>query len=298
SESVPVPSKNYNLNKEVTDAMKVAHDVAYKYVEKELDIWTDEMMSRVDEDFLDDYFSFMEVKKRELLSVYNTVVNFINKNAETPEEAAIRELEEEIERKVIKPEISQARINNITSKAINLYAETLDEQLIRVQENYNIPVIEWNKYISDITGLTLDMENRNYPIAFKTAVVSGSVLTAYAASPVIKNVAVKVSTKIAEKSALKVGTKVAQKTTEKALLKGSKGLAKGIPYIGWAVTAGICIWDIIDYSKTSAEGKTLLKKNLAEYFREIKTELLCSTEHSIMGSITQWENSVKAKLTR
>ena len=142
------------------------------------------------------------------------------------------------------------------------------------------------------------MENRNYPIAFKTAVVSGSVLTAYAASPVIKNVAVKVSTKIAEKSALKVGTKVAQKTTEKALLKGSKGLAKGIPYIGWAVTAGICIWDIIDYSKTSAEGKTLLKKNLAEYFREIKTELLCSTEHSIMGSITQWENSVKAKLTR
>ena len=142
------------------------------------------------------------------------------------------------------------------------------------------------------------MENRNYPIAFKTAVVSGSVLTAYAASPVIKNVAVKVSTKIAEKSALKVGTKVAQKTTEKALLKGSKGLAKGIPYIGWAVTAGICIWDIIDYSKTSAEGKTLLKKNLAEYFREIKTELLCSTEHSIMDSITQWENSVKAKLTR
>ena len=100
--------------------------------------------------------------------------------------------------------------------------------------------------------------------------------------PLINMGSTTVEVLVKEGDSVKVGTKVAQKTTEKALLKGSKGLAKGIPYIGWAVTAGICIWDIIDYSKTSAEGKTLLKKNLAEYFREIKTELLCSTEHSII----------------
>lgn len=71
---------------------------------------------------------------------------------------------------------------------------------------------------------------------------------------------------------------------------------KAIPYIGWGITAAICIWDIADYINTASEGKELLKQSLAQYFREVKTELLCSTDQSIMGSIINWENDVKTNI--
>lgn len=300
TKAIPVTAINYNLDKEVLNAMQIAQEATYNYVSTELDIWINEMLSRVDEDFLDEYFSFMQVKKREILSVYNTIVHFFYKNAESAEEAAIRELEEEIARKVIKPEIAQMRISNITSNAINVYATTLDEQLIHVQETYNVPVVEWNKYISHICGLTLDIQNKSYPVTFKTLVVSGTALAGFVATPIIKNVATKVSAKIAEKTALKLGTKAigttAVKATSKAVGKGAGSVAKAIPYVGWGITAAICVWDIIDYANTTKEGKIQLKQNLTEYFQEVKTELLSSTDQSIMGSITHWENTVKAKI--
>ena len=71
---------------------------------------------------------------------------------------------------------------------------------------------------------------------------------------------------------------------------------KAIPYIGWGITAAICIWDIVDYANTASEGKELLKQSLAQYFKEVKTELLCSTDQSIMGSIINWENDVKTNI--
>lgn len=139
-----------------------------------------------------------------------------------------------------------------------------------------------------------------YPVTFKTLVVSGTDLTGFIAAPVIKNIATKVSAKIAEKTALKLGTKAigttAVKATSKAVGKGAGSVAKAIPYVGWGITAAICVWDIIDYANTTKEGKILLKQNLTEYFQEVKTELLSSTDQSIMGSITHWENTVKAKI--
>lgn len=297
----PVVSVTYdNLTPEILNALEVAHKAAYDHVETSLDIWIEGMLTRVDDNFLDEYFSFMQMKKRELQSLWKTVVHFFYGNAETAEEAAIRELEEEIERKVIRPEISQKRIENITDEAISIYASTLDEEFLKIQTTYNIPTLEWNKYISDICGLTLDIKTKNYPIALKAAVVTSGAAITYAVTPVLKNVAIKVSKKISEKVALKTGAKVAEKAatkvTTKAVAKGAGKLGKAIPIIGWGVTAATCIWDVVDYVNTSSEGKVLLKQNLTDYFQEIKTELLCSTDQSIMGTIINWENGVKTNI--
>lgn len=165
-----------------------------------------------------------------------------------------------------------------------------------------INIYQWNKYISGLCGLTLDTNQKSYPIAFKTAVVSGTAMTGMMIAPAIKNVATKVSSRIAEKTAAKAGTKAAEKVAvkagSKAAAKGAGTVAKAIPYIGWGITAVICIWDIVDYSKSASEGKKLLRTSLEEYFGEIKTELLGNNETSIMGSITLWENSLKAKIAR
>jgi hypothetical protein len=296
STSVPVFLNTKDVGPSVLEAMDVAREASYKYVEAELDIWIEEMLSRADKEFLDDYFSFMQVKRRELLGAYNSVVHFIFKDADTAEEAALKELEEEISRKVIIPTIAQSRIKNITDEAINLYATTLGKELDKVKTKYKISDMKWNEYISDLCGLTLSVESKSYPVAFKTAVVSGVTLSGYLAYPTIKKVVNTVSTKLVEKTAAKAGTAAIEGAAVKAVGKGAGKFAKSIPYVGMGVTAAICIWDIIDYSNSSAEGKALLKQNLSEYFHEVKKELLGSTEQSIMGTITKWENKIQTKI--
>lgn len=287
-----VPIKNYELNQEILEAMNISHKAAYNYASKELDKWIAEMLSRADADFMDDYFGFMQTKRREAISLYKSVVHYIDKSKETAEEAAIRELEDELSRKVIKPEISQARINNITKGAIDVYMCALDNELLKIQKSFNCPTPDWNEYISSICNLTLDIEQKKYPIAFKSVIMSSAGLTGYAIYPIVKKTATKVSTKLASKTATKAvattGSAVTAKTTSKAL--------KAIPYVGWGITAAIGIWDIMDYAKTSSEGQILLKNSLTEYFNEVKIELLSNSENGIMGCITQWENKIKENL--
>lgn len=292
--SQPVMPDYKDLDEEIISAMKVAYNSAQDYASAELDIWINEMMARADEDFLDDYFSFMQTKRRELTSLYNSIAHRISKNALSAEEVALKKLEDEIERKVIKPEISQARIENITKEAIDVYLTVLDIELEKIRKINKYPVGDWNKYVADLCGLTLDVDAKKYPIALKSVVVSTIGLTgftAYKVVPMVKDVAVKVSAKIAGKTAssvAKTGTAVAAKTAGKA--------AKAIPVVGWGITAAICIWDVVDYSKSAREGKAMLRKNLDEYFREVKKRLLGNSEDSIMGSIRIWEKSMKKNM--
>lgn len=298
SEKKAVAKMVYPLNSEITGAMDKANNAAHAYVAGELDKWIDELMVRVDSDFLDNYFSFMQIKRREMLSVFNSVRHFFNRNAESAEDAAIRELEENLRKYVIKPELSQAKIDNITNQAIVLYMETFDNELARLQESYKIPTPDWNRYIADLCGLTIDVNQKAYPIKFKIAVASGAALSGIALAPVIKKVIAKVSSKIVAKAGAKTAGKFAAKTGTKIAGKGAGTAAKAIPFIGLGVTAAICVWDIVDYAKTSSEGKRLLRQSLNDYFHEVKNEMLAGNENSIMGSLTAWENSFKEKIAR
>ena len=77
--SQPVIVEDRELDREVKGAMGIAREAAYEYASTELDTWINEMMARADEDFLDDYFSFMQTKRRELTSLYNTERDNFNK---------------------------------------------------------------------------------------------------------------------------------------------------------------------------------------------------------------------------
>ena len=306
-EKTSVPKKvevpiDYNLEKDISAALDKAHSEAYQFASDEVDKWIKEILARADDDFLNDYFNFINVKKRELSSLYYSVAHFFVEDSPTPEAAALEDLEEEVCRRVIKPEVSQARIKNITDQTIEVYLNVLDSELAKLQEAHEIPTPEWNRYISHICGITLSAENKEYPIAFKTMVVSGVALTGIAVTPIVSNIARKVSIRIVEKNAVKAGIKIVEKTaiktSTKAIGKGAGTFAKAIPYIGWGITAAICIWDIADYSKTAREGKQFIRTSLEEYLEEVKEELLGLSEDSIMGSIQAWENNLKRNIAQ
>ena len=297
------PSVVYPSAMEIETAMKTARSAAYRYASKEIDSWIDELMYRVDNAFLGDYFSFVQVKKREITSLFYSIRHFFDSDSETAEEIITRELEKKLSDIVIKPEQSQFRINEITKGAVGVYMETFGSELARLQIEYKIPVPEWNKYISDICGLTLDVNQKAYPVKLKMAVVSGTALSLVSVAPVVKKIASTASKKMAARAGAKAGAKIVGKVAAKAGVQAAgRGAAAAasaaIPYVGLGITAAICLWDIIDFANTSAEGKRMLRASLVEYFAEIKTEMLGSGDASIMGSLDVWENNVKEKIKK
>ena len=201
---------------EIETAMMTAHAAAYRYASKEIDSWIDELMYRVDNAFLCDYFSFVQVKKREITSLFYSIRHFFSSDSETAEKIITRELERKLSDIVIKPEQSQLRINEITKGAVGVYMETFGSELARLQIEYKIPAPEWNKYISDICGLTLDVNQKAYPVKFKMAVVSGTALSLVSVAPVVKKIASTASKKMAARAGAKAGAKIVGKVAAKA----------------------------------------------------------------------------------
>ena len=289
-----VVKERIDLTPEIEASLENARAVALDKASKEIDVWIGEMMNRVDNNFLDDYFSFISVKSREIKSVFYSAKSALFSGPKAGEALAM-ELEDEVSRKVILPEIAQKRIENITNETVDLYYSTLDKELSKIQAKYKIPTPDWNEYISHIAGLTMAIDQKQTPIALKTAIASGVVLTGLVAAPIIKKIATRTSEKIVAKTASKAVAKATAKTVAKGAGKGAATVAKALPVIGWGVTAAVLVWDIADYVNTSKEGKIQLRQNFKEYFAEIKRELLGSSTDSIMGSVTDLENNMKKR---
>lgn len=306
TESTSITSWNYNLDKEILEACDKAHAEAELYVSTELDKWIDEVMLRVDERFLDDYFSFINVKCREVRYAFTFVANFLHFPAPSAEENLTKELETKIDSMVIQSEVSEARIKNIVDEATVIYFSRLDKEFAKIQIAHKIPVAAWNEYVSQLCGMTMNVENAAInesvtPVSIKVLALSSGTAVALSAKPAInfgKTVAKKVSTKIAERT----GKNVVEKTGEKLLVStgaktGGKTASRMIPYIGWGITIGTCVWDIIDYKISAEKGKKMLRENIQNYLCEIKRELMGSSSDSIMTSLVLWENDVKKTIS-
>ena len=298
SAAANVPVVNYDLGPEILDALEVAYAQAESYADGELDGWIAEVMGRVDNGYLDDYFGYLNTRFRELRGIGYWARNKLGLSQETADELLTRELEDMVSKKVICPEISQKRIENITNEAIDIYLSCLDKELQRIQQEHKIPTPAWNEYIADICGMTRDMNTQSHPLSVKIAVSSGLVI-AIAASPALFKIAQTISARIAKRAGLKVvekaGTKIVVKTIAKT---GGKTLLKSVPIIGWGITAATLGFDIADHNITSAKNKAMLRENSQTYLDEVKRELLGCTEGSIMGSITDWENNIKGKIAK
>ncbi|MCR5620852.1 MAG: hypothetical protein K6G18_03255 [Treponema sp.] len=291
TEETSIAAINYNLGAEINQALDEAHKEAEAYADGELDIWIGEVLARMDREFMDDYFDVLNTYGREAKAILLWLPGELGLS-ESPETVMTRELEEMVSKKIIRPEVSQSHIKNITDAAINVYTSCLDEELQKIQQAHRIPTPDWNRYICEITGMTMDVESRTYPVSTKAFLVSGGAI-AIASAPALVNVAKSVLSKIAEKT----GIKLVEKAGAKAAIKtGGKTVAKAIPIIGWGVTAAIVIWDIADHKGSADKAKAMLKENMRDYMAEVKREMLGSTANSIMGALTDWENKVKRSI--
>ncbi|MCR5620853.1 MAG: hypothetical protein K6G18_03260 [Treponema sp.] len=285
----------YEIGQEIMEAMSKARAAAESYADAELDGWVDDVMERVDGGFLDEYFGFWNTKGRELKALGRTVGHFFDRSSETAEEKLSRELSQEISDRIIRPDDAEARIKDVMDGSVVTYLSCLDRDLLDIREKYRVPTPDWNDYICSICNMTMDVDAKLNPIALKAAMLSGCV--AMFASPVIVHaIFTKVAAKAGGAALSQLGVQFAAGAAAGTGAAAGVTASQAVPFVGLAVLAAVCIWDVVDYKVNAEKGRTMLRENILDYLLEVKRALVWGSEESIMSSIYEWESEVRQRI--
>ena len=289
---VSPPHDFSKVNQDIKNAIQTAHTTAETFASKELDKWETEVIARVDNSFLDWYFDYFNQKKMEFTVPFNFVKSAVlNRFDMTAASRAVSEkLTEDFQRefanRVLLPKNAQMRFQLITQDTANLYIAEVSKNVKVVQNNYNIPQVQWEKYLNDIATTISDKGNVSN-LSLKLLVGGSGYLLA---KPLILGVAAKVGSKVTAKAASKAAAKVATKTG------GTVASQLGVSLIDPIVGIGIIIWDLWDYNHTVTVERPILREHIVEYLKDVKKSLLTNPESGIMAAIYQLESGILKSL--
>lgn len=285
----------------VNEAMKLSLDHAYKnaedYASKELDVWVDELMGRVDASFLDWYFGYFNQKQIEYKSLFvqlsSGATRLLNPNNPTPAQKVVEviteDFQKEFAKRVLIPQTSQLRLERITQQTVKHYLDDLKGNINSIPVRYNLPQADWERYLNEIAITINDTEGKISNLSLKVLAGGGSYL---ALKPLVAPLVLKVGSKVVTKLASKAGAKVATKTG--ASLAGNLGAA----VLDSTVGVGIILWDVWDTNHTAYVEKPILHDNLAAYLQEVKFSLLNNRENGIMTVIDQIQSKIVPSLNK
>ncbi|MEO8894159.1 MAG: hypothetical protein ABI417_21955 [Coleofasciculaceae cyanobacterium] len=295
---VVIVEKRVDLSK-LNEDMKLTLDDAYKsseeYASKELDLWVNDLMGRVDSNFLDWYFGYFNQKQIEYKSIFvqlsSGVTRLLNSNNPTPAEKVAEALTEDFQtefaKRVIIPQTSQLKLERITQQTVKLYLDDLKENINNIPIRYSLSKADWDRYLNDIAITINDTEGKISNLSLKVLAGGGGYL---ALKPLVAPLVLKVGSKVVTKLASKTGAKVATKTG--AVLAGKLGAA----VLDCTVGVGIILWDVWDNNHTAFVEKQILRDNIANYLQEVKFSLLNNRENGIMTVIDQIQSKIVPKL--
>jgi hypothetical protein len=290
---VSPPHDFSKVNQDVKNAIQTARTTAETYASQELDKWETEVIARVDNNFLDWYFDYFNQKKMEFSVPFNfvksAVLNRFDMNAasQAVSEKLTEDFQREFANRVLVPRNAQMRFQLITQDTANLYIAEVSKNVKVVQNNYNIPQAQWDKYLNDIATTISDKGNVSN-LSLKVLVGGSGYLVA---KPLILGMATKIGSKVTAKVASKAAAKMATKTG------GTVASQLGVGLIDPIVGVGIIIWDLWDYDRTVKVERPILREHLVAYLKDVKKSLLTNPETGIMAAIYQLESGILKSLS-
>lgn len=293
------------VDREIARAVESARQRADAYAEGEVAVWMDELGQRIDDDFLNWYFSYWQQQWLGLkamgywLADRQAVERVIGEQPSVFERIT-EEIQEEFSQRVLRPRVAQLRMERIADATVRLFVDELGRLLAAIPEKYTIPRADWHRYLEDIALITEEAEgNREVSLTLKTVAVSGAAgtgLAAAKASQLLKPLTAKIGTKMSTKAAAKgAGTAAAQLAAKTGAKVGAKFGGK---FAGAIVGVGVIIWDVWDHRQTREVEKPLLRDNLLEYLDELQYTLLREPETGLMTIIHRLEENMAASLDR
>jgi len=297
----PIPW--HEVDQEIVAVLQAAHHVAESHAQTRLDEWTAELQQRIDDDFLNWYFSYwqqqwMGLKAMGYWLADRAIVEKVIGEQASMSERMTQEIQEEFSKRVLRPQIAQLQIERIADATVQIYIKEVNKNLVGIPEKYNIPQADWERHLDNIALLTADIEgNREISLTLKAVTVSGVAGGSIAAvkvvnmlKPRIARIGTRMTTKAATKGAGKAAAKVASKTGAKV------GAKVGGKFLGAIIGVGVLIWDVWDHQHTKKVERPILRENLADYLSELEHSLLYEPETGLMTVVGQLEATIVSSL--
>ncbi len=285
------------VDAEMKIAMTVARNEARRYAEMELAKWQSKIMSKADSDFIDWYFSYYNVKRRECEGLARDIKHVFNKQTRTSTEWQRDELEKAVRNKLIDPEQTQQEFQRIAQKTMNIYNRSMTNSMCEIQSKYPMEMEDWENYVSKLTDVIVDTG---------TSVTKGYAKANFAgisvATIIVCDAGFKCFSLLGRNIAGvfgKAGTNIAVRNGSRLVAVGAGGTAAkaGGAVAGTvacaAVTAGMIVWDVIDYNISSKKDKPILRQNINEYIVELCNFLLDDDEYGIFTEINRMHNAMR-----
>lgn len=279
-----------DIEQAIATAIIDSRTQAESFASESLDEWVDQLMLRVDNNFLNWYFDYFNQKKMEFSTPFvwlsSAAVNRINKTNPPPSQVVAEKLTEnfqtEFAKRVLRPKIAQLELERITRNTINLYISELANNISNIQSNYKIPQGQWERYLSDVAITISDTEGNISNISLKLLAGGSTILLAKTMIPLVTNIGSKVAVSFAGKATAKMAAKTGSVVAGKL----------GVQLIDPIVAVGIIIWDVWDYKHTVKIERPVLREAILDYLSEVKASLLDNHENSIMAAIYQLEEGI------
>jgi hypothetical protein len=291
-----VQTVDWKLVKEtVHKELQKARYSAENYASKELDMWVYDLIQRVDSNFLDWYFGYFNQKKIEYKAFWTEITsnmgNWLNPNNQTSQEQIAEMITEDFQtefaKRVLRPQISQIRLERITTQTVKHYFHEVDLSVSQIPKYQRISQADWKQYLEDLSVDIVDIEGNTSTLSGKAILTGGAYL---AFKPLIIRMLPNIGSKVVLKLAGKAGAKIATKTG------GILASKAGSVFLDSTVAAGILLWDIWDINHTASIEKPILRDNLIEYLREVKESLLNNPDNGIMTVVDKIQQTIDQSL--
>lgn len=275
----------------IRDSLKLAHENTNQYANEQLQVWVDDLATRIDPSFLDWYFGYFNQKSIEYKGFFTAIkggtlklLKFSNKDVnEQIAEEITADFQTEFAKRVLRPQIAQLQIERITNQIVRYYLDEVKNNVNNIAIKYKIPQTDWNNYLNNIAVSIYDTEGNISNTPFKVFAGAGGYV---AVKPLIVKLVPTVSSKVVAKLAGKAGAKVATKTG--GVLAGKIGGT----FLDASVGVGIILWDVWDINHTAEIERPILKANLIDYLEEVKDSLLNNPQTGMMNIVDQIQTTI------
>jgi hypothetical protein len=298
-QSVVRPVDLSRLTPEIRRAVERARAEAVQYARQELEAVHSEIMHKVDTDLLDWYFAYGTQQRLALTYAVNSGTTwiaglFVNVDPAETRRKFQDQIAREFELRVMPRPMLEVRLQRIAQSAVTAFINTLQGHLEEIPKQYGVPPAQWDDYLERITVLVAATEgSRSVPLTLK-ALSAGLVWSAAgvttAIAPLVtaqlaRNVAVAGAGRATAAMSSSVGRYAAATATRQL---AARGVAAGAGAWGGAATGGIVLaavvaWEAWDHTRTVAENKPLLRRNIDGLLRHYQAELL--QPHGMVGAI-------------
>jgi len=279
-----------HIDREIVAAVEKSRAASEEFASRALDAWTATLMDRVDKEFLDWYFGYWHQQILGLKGLYYNTTHVVGIDSRTAADHITEAVQEQFARQVLRPEIAQKELENLTRDIVSHYVAGLQNDLRALASRYRIPQADWEAHLDAIAAMTAHTEGgRDVALSLKaltTSSAAGMVVVGKALTPTLQALGSKVSTRLAGRAATQMATATGEKIAAKA----------GGRLFGPIVGIGIIIWDIWDHQATAAANKPMLRRNIHDYVQQVRKQLLYDTESGVMSVVYELEKNISAAL--